>query len=232
MLRILSIILYIIGGIYFVLFAIFVLSMSMLFGFQTLYPMLPILTKIQLFCLGCWINSKNKIPSEGQYIIMMNHTSFADVFFSIQPLQGKYTAVLAAFNFDIPLWGRMLKRFNAVSVERKNKLKAIQSMKDAEHIINNLGYHIVIFPEGTRTLDGKLQRFKKGGFHMAINTQTPILPVVVKGGFEYKPKNRWYIKPGLVSVEVGEPISVDNFSIKNIDELVTQTHDEFKRLLK
>ena len=88
--------------------------------------MLPILTKIQLFLLGCWVNTNNKIPSEGQYIIMMNHTSFADVFFSIQPLQGKYTAVLAAFNFDIPLWGRMLKRFNAVPIERKNKLKAIQ----------------------------------------------------------------------------------------------------------
>ena len=232
MLRIISVILYIVGGIYFILFGIFVLSISMLFGFEKLYSMLPILTKIQLFLLGCWMKTKNKIPSEGQYIIMMNHTSFADVFFSIQPLQGKYTAVLAAFNFDIPLWGRMLKRFNAVSVERKNKLKAIQSMKNAEHIINNLGYHIVIFPEGTRTLDGKLQRFKKGGFHMAINTQTPILPVVVKGGFEYKPKNRWYIKPGVVSVEVGEPISVNKFSIKNIDELVTQTHNEFKRLLK
>ena len=45
---------------------------------------------------------------------MMNHSSFADVFFSIQPLRGKYTAVLAAFNFKIPIWGRMLKRFRAI----------------------------------------------------------------------------------------------------------------------
>ena len=127
---------------------------------------------------------------------------------------------------------RMLKRFNAVPIERKNKLKAIKSIKEAENIIKNLGYHIVIFPEGTRTLDGNLQQFKKGGFHMALNTKTPILPMVVKGGFELKPKNRWYIKPGTVSIEVGKPISVDKFSTQNIDELVTQTHNEFKRLLK
>ena len=114
MLRITSIILYIIGGIYFILFGIFVLLASLIFGFELLYPFLPFFTRIQLFFLGCWINLKNKIPKEGQYIIMMNHSSFADVFFSIQPLRGKYTAVLAAFNFKIPIWGRMLKRFRAI----------------------------------------------------------------------------------------------------------------------
>ena len=50
---------------------------------------------------------------------------------------------------------------------------------------------------------------------MALNTKTPILPMVVKGGFEFKPKNRLYIKPGTVSIEVGKPISVDKFSTQN-----------------
>ena len=90
----------------------------------------------------------------------------------------------------------------------------------------------MIFPEGTRTIDGKLQKFKKGGFHMAINTNTPILPMVVKGGFKYKPKNRWYIRPSIISIEVGQPIQVDKFSIQNIEDLVNETHNQFQLLLK
>lgn len=232
MLRVLSIFLYILGGVYFLCFGMFVIITSLIFGHQALYPALPFLTRIQLFFLGCWIKRKNKIPKQGQYIIMMNHSSFADVFFSVQPLMGKYTAVLASFNFRIPIWGAMLRYFRAIPIERKNRIQAIQSIKEAENIIKNLGYHVVIFPEGTRTIDGKLQKFKKGGFHMAINTNTPILPMVVKGGFKYKPKNRWYIRPSIISIEVGQPIQVDKFSIQNIEDLVNETHNQFQLLLK
>ena len=231
MLRILSVLLYIIGGIYFLIFGIYIIIFSILFGHERLQPTLPFLTRIQLLLLGAWVRTKNKIPKDAQYIIMMNHSSFADVFFSVQPLRGKYTAILASFNFKIPIWNRMLQSFNAIPVYRKNKLKAIEAIKQAEHLIKNLGYHIVIFPEGTRTIDGKLQAFKKGGFHMAINTQTPIIPVVVKGGFRYKPKNRWYIKPTIIDIEVGEPINVKSYSINDVDALLNETHSIFKKLL-
>jgi len=174
---------------------------------------------------------QNKIPKEGQYIIMMNHTSFADVFYPIQVARGKYTAILASWNFKIPIWSRMLKSFKAIPVYRRNRNKAIESIKKAEHIIKSLGYHVVIFPEGTRTIDGKLQPFKKGGFHMAINTQTPIVPVVVKGGFKFKPKTRWYIKPSIIDIEVGRPIHMDKYSINTLDDLIKDTYSEFEKIL-
>ena len=151
---------------------------------------------------------------------MMNHASFADVFFSVQPLKGKYTAILASFNFKIPIWGTMLRFFKAIPVYRKDKIKAIKAIKHAETIIKDLKYHVVIFPEGTRTTDGKLQKFKKGGFHMAINTQVPIIPIAVKGGFSYKPKTRWYIKPSIIDIEVGNPIDVSKYTVNDIDSLI------------
>ncbi len=231
MLRLISIFLYLLGGIYFVLFGIYVILLSIIIGHQYLYPTLPFLTRIQLLLLGAWVRIKNKIPNDRNYIIMMNHTSFADVFFSVQPLLGKYTAILAAFNFKIPIWRTMLKSFKAIPVYRKDRKKALQAIKNAEIIIKELGYHVVIFPEGTRTTTGKLQKFKKGGFHMALNTQVPILPLVVKGGFRFKPKNRWYIKPSIIDIEVGEPIDVTQYSIKNLDDLVHDTHNQFKKLL-
>ena len=66
---------------------------------------------------------------------------------------------------------------------------------------------------------------------MAINTQTPIIPVAVKGGFRYKPKNRWYIKPSIIDIEVGNPIEVKEYSIDDVDLLLNKTHSEFQKLL-
>ena len=226
-----SVILYLVGGFYFIIFGAYVIILSFIFSHKYLYPTLPFLTRIQLFLLGAWIRVKNKIPNNQTYIVMMNHASFADVFFSIQPLKGKYTAILASFNFKIPIWGTMLRFFKAIPVYRKDKIKAIQAIKHAETIIKDLKYHVVIFPEGTRTTDGKLQKFKKGGFHMAINSQVPIIPIAVKGGFNYKPKTRWYIKPSIIDIEVGNPIDVSKYTVNDIDSLIDDTRKEFLKLL-
>ena len=226
-----SIILYLVGGFYFIIFGAYVIILSFIFSHKYLYPTLPFLTRVQLFLLGAWIRIKNKIPNDQTYIVMMNHASFADVFFSIQPLKGKYTAILASFNFKIPIWGTMLRFFKAIPVYRKDKIKAIQAIKHAETIIKDLKYHVVIFPEGTRTTDGKLQKFKKGGFHMALNTQVPIIPIAVKGGFHYKPKTRWYIKPSIIDIEVGNPIDVSKYTVNDIDSLIDDTRKEFLKLL-
>tara|TARA_B100000212_G_scaffold255107_1_gene195564 strand:+ start:1185 stop:1841 length:657 start_codon:yes stop_codon:yes gene_type:complete len=213
------------------MFGTYIIVLSLIIGHKYLYPTLPFLTRVQLFFLGAWIRIKNKIPNDQTYIIMMNHTSFADVFFSMQPLRGKYTALLASFNFKIPIWGTMLRFFNAIPVYRRNKNKAIQAIKNAETIIKDMGYHVVIFPEGTRTTNGKLQKFKKGGFHMAINTGVPIIPIAVKGGFDFKPKTRWYIKPSIIDIEVGKPIDVTKYSISELDQLITHTRNTFLELL-
>ena len=231
MYQLLSIVLYLVGGFYFIIFGAYVIIISFIFSHKYLYPSLPFLTRVQLFLLGAWIRIKNKIPNDQTYIVMMNHASFADVFFSIQPLKGKYTAILASFNFKIPIWGTMLRFFKAIPVYRKDKIKAIKAIKHAETIIKDLKYHVVIFPEGTRTTDGKLQKFKKGGFHMAINTQVPIIPIAVKGGFNYKPKTRWYIKPSIIDIEVGNPIDVSKYTVNDIDSLIDDTRKEFLKLL-
>ena len=230
--RLVSIFLYFLGGIYFSFFGLYIILFSFLIGHKYLYPTLPFLTRIQLLFLGAWIRLKNKIPNDQTYIIMMNHTSFADVFFSVQPLKGKYTALLASFNFNIPIWGSMIRAFKAIPVYRKEKTKAISAINHAESVIKDLGYHIVIFPEGTRTTDGKLQKFKKGGFHMALNTGAPILPVIVKGGFKFKPKTRWFIKPSIIDIEVCKPINTKKYSINTLEQLIEDTHLVFSDALK
>ena len=66
---------------------------------------------------------------------------------------------------------------------------------------------------------------------MAINTQVPIIPIAVKGGFNYKPKTRWYIKPSIIDIEVGNPIDVSKYTVNDIDSLIDDTRKEFLKLL-
>ena len=162
-----------------------------------------------------------EFPDNGPYILMHNHSSFLDLFFLPTVIKGKYTALVAAKNFKIPLIGSILHRIKAIPIHRFNHTKALDALKIAEQRIKG-GYHLAIFPEGTRTLTGKLNPFKKGGFHMAINTNTQILPVIVKGLYNIKPKNRWTINKGIVKMIIAQPISVAN---KTVEDLLQETYN-------
>jgi len=162
-----------------------------------------------------------EFPDNGPYILMHNHSSFLDLFFLPTVIKGKYTGLVAAKNFKIPLIGSILNRIKAIPIHRFNHTKALDALKIAEQRIKE-GYHLAIFPEGTRTITGKLNPFKKGGFHMAINTNTQILPVIVKGLYNIKPKNRWTINKGIAKMIIAQPISVAN---KTAEDLLQETYN-------
>ena len=186
----------------------------------------------------CWLMLKSlfvklqidgDIPSPGGRIYMFNHSSFIDVFLFAYLTPGNITAVIAKENYNIPVWGAMLKRFQAIPIERKNKDSAIKTINIAEDRLSN-GYDVIILPEGTRTLSGNLKRFKKGGFHMAINTNAPIVPVGCIGAFEFKPKDRWTLSPGTVKLICGKPIDPSTYSTLGLNGLVSKVEQEIKQL--
>jgi len=184
----------------------------------------------RLFCRGLFkcFHLKYKIigefPMQGPYVLMHNHSSFLDMFFLPMVIKGKYTGVIAAKNFKIPIIGLILKQIKGIPIMRSGSLaNALNSIKIAEKRIKE-GFHVAILPEGTRTLTGKLLPFKKGGFHMALNTKTKILPVVIKGLYKIKPRNRWNIKIGLATMIIDKPIEVAN---KSIDQLIEETRNVF-----
>ena len=170
-------------------------------------------------------NIIGEFPDDGPYILMHNHSSFLDLFFLPTVIKGKYTAIVAAKNFKIPIIGSILSRIHAIPIHRFNHTQAIKAMKIAEEKIQK-GYHIAIFPEGTRTTTGNLNPFKKGGFHMAINTQTKILPVITQGLYSIKPKTRWIIHPGKATMIIKKPISIKG---KTVDELLEEVRSIYSQ---
>lgn len=114
------------------------------------------------------------------YVIMSNHQSHYDVAVLYYVLGGNVRMVAKKELFDLPLFGRAIREAGFVSVDRGNTERAIASLAGAkDHVAQ--GTHLWIAPEGTRSPTGELLPFKKGGFHIALDMETPILPITIKG---------------------------------------------------
>jgi len=196
-----------------------------------MFTYIPFFCRAVLLSLGVIIKIHGEFPKNGPYILMFNHGSFIDPFIYAAIIKGKFTAVIAAENYKIPIFSSMLKKFRAIPIHRKNRKKAVQSIKYAEHVIKNEGYHMAILPEGTRTLDGHLQPFKKGGFHMAINTNTPILPIGAVLPFNYKPKNRWLLKPCIIDIYIGEETNIKEYNELGVSGLSLKVENKIRALI-
>ena len=215
--KIMSVFIYIMFIPVFFFAAIIMISASLLY-FPLFYRLDKVCCRLIMSSLLVWPRLHGVFPSDGTYIIMMNHSCFLDVFiFPLIP-KGIYSGVTAAKNFKIPVFSTLMKRIQAIPIERKNHFSAIESIKKAEEVLEK-GIHIGILPEGTRTVDGKIGEMKKGGFHMAINTGTSIIPVGISGAFDFKPKNRWWFRPGLISINIGEVINPNIYSDLGVDGL-------------
>jgi len=191
-----------------------------------LYVYARFLSKGIFWCFNIKRSIIGEFPQNGPYILMHNHSSFLDLFLMPTIIDGKYTGIVAKKIFSIPLIGSILKRINAIPIKRSDIKSAKASITIAETFIKQ-GFHIAIFPEGTRTITGQLNPFKKGGFHMAINTQTQILPIIVQGLYSIKPKNRWTIHPGEVKIIIKEPIQSINKSVNELLEEIQSIYLDY-----
>jgi len=169
------------------------------------------------------VDTNGSLPKEGNYIYMFNHGSFAYI------MESPCTALIAKENYRYPIWKSMLKRWDAIPIDRSNKQAAIESVKAAEEFLKR-GMNVIILPEGTRTITGNLSRFKKGGFHMAYNTKIPIVPIGCIGAFEFKPKNRWTLSPRTITVNFGDSIDPDSYDQLGVEGILKKTEEEIKRL--
>ena len=193
------------------------------------YMIDKIFCRLILLSLGIWPKINGKFPNNGPYIIMMNHSSFIDVFiFPLIP-KGPYTGITAIENFKYPIFSTLIRRIKAIPIERKNITSAIDSIKQAELVLNQ-GIHIGILPEGTRTKNGKLLNLKKGGFHMAINTNTAVVPVGISGAFKYKPKDRWWLNPCSISVNIGAATDINDYNDLGVNGLLFNVEKKLKIL--
>ena len=191
------------------LFTAFALPLIIAFYIKKeyIYKLSSIVGRVVLKTIGIKLSIQGVFPSGGPFIIMFNHTSFIDAFIFPSIVQGKYTGITAKENFKIPVFAQLMTLFNIIPIDRNNTKKAIQSLNLATKYLKK-GFHLGLLPEGSRSRDGSLQPFKKGGFHIAVQSRHPILPIGINGAFEYKSKFTYKLKPGKVVIKIGKPINI------------------------
>ncbi|MBW2433993.1 MAG: 1-acyl-sn-glycerol-3-phosphate acyltransferase, partial [Deltaproteobacteria bacterium] len=113
--------------------------------------------------------------------------------------------------FKIPIFGHAMRKAGYISIDRNNRESAFKSLELAAEKIRN-GVSVLIFPEGTRSRDGRIQPFKKGGFVMAIESGVPIVPVIISGARAIMTKGKFRVNPGQIRLSIQKPIDTTIYS--------------------
>jgi 1-acyl-sn-glycerol-3-phosphate acyltransferase len=159
-----------------------------------------------------------------------NHESNVDPPVLFEALHPRIKILYKAELRKFPIMKTAFDVAGFVSVDRGDREQAMASISKGAASLRN-GNSFLIFPEGTRSRTGSLLPFKKGGFIMAIEAQTPIVPVAIQGGRDAMRKGSAFVRPVDVSVRIGTPIETKGLSISDRDALIAQVRDEVQKLL-
>ncbi len=188
-----------------------------------------------VFCVGMRlkITGLENVDLQKQYLIMMNHVNTLDPFTFYARYPGKARGMEEESHFNWPFYGWVIRRIGQIPISRKDARKALAALKTAGNLIRKKkNVSIMILPEGTRTLTGKLGDFKKGGFLIALEAGLDILPLIQIGAFHFKRKGSWLMRPGIVQMVIEKPIPTAGYSRKNIDELISHTRNVFLKYVE
>jgi 1-acyl-sn-glycerol-3-phosphate acyltransferase len=165
-----------------------------------------------------------KIPEEGGIVFIVNHQSALDIPASLAILPGRVRMLTKHSLFKIPVFGWALSAEGFVPVNRTDKEKARESLGPAERLLKK-GTRVLVFPEGTRSTDGEVGNFKTGGFRLAIETGTPIVPIAIAGAEKILPADGRFRRKGKITLVAGDPIETEGMTGKDRPGLRDETRE-------
>ena len=167
----------------------------------------------------------DNVPEQGPYVVISNHCSHLDGPTIALALPHPVYFVIKKELSRIPLWGLATRKLGFIAVNRSDSDQARAEMVRAVETIRD-GRRVLVFAEGTRSPDGHLQPFKKGGFHLAIDAQVPVLPVTVNGSHALFPKAGTSVRSGTMDIIVGRAIPTHGLGKGDIEHLMAATREE------
>lgn len=165
------------------------------------------------------VTGAEKLTPGRSYIYMPNHQSNADIPLLLGRLPVQFRWLAKAELFKIPIFGRAMHGVGYISIDRSNRKSAFESLARAARTIRD-GTSVLIFPEGTRSRDGRLLSFKKGGFVLAVDSGVPIVPVIIRGTRNIIPKGHFMIRPAPVTMQILDPVETADYTRKTKDALL------------
>ena len=161
------------------------------------------------------VTGLENVPPGRSCVFMSNHVSNLDPQVTLPALPGRSSVLLKKELIGIPILGRAMRMAKFVPVERGSRRDTAKATVDAAADALRSGLHILVYPEGTRSLDGRLSTFKKGPFFLALQTQAPIVPIAVSGTQNMMRKGSNAITPGLARVQLLPPIEPSDYATRD-----------------
>ncbi|WP_232362557.1 lysophospholipid acyltransferase family protein [Desulfogranum mediterraneum] len=185
----------------------------------------------------CWlagvrveVEGLEHIEPEQTYIFAANHSSQFDIFCFQGYFPHSFKWIAKKELFRIPIFGQTMTKVGFIPIDRSRGRQAVRSLDDAAKRIA-AGSSVLIFPEGTRSDDGRLQEFKGGAILLAIKAGVPVVPLGINGSYQVLPKGRWLAKSGTVVIRIGEPQATDHYKSKDKQALAQSLHRAVGTLL-
>lgn len=160
-------------------------------------------------------------------VFVFNHQSQADVLVLPYLLRRDLAGVGKKEIGDIPILGKIFQIAGTVLIDRENSSSAVEAMRPLVDVIQKEGRSVCIAPEGTRSTSTNLGRFKKGAFHLAMQAQVPIVPIVIHNAIDVAPKSEFVMRPATVKVTVLPAVDTFGWKSETINDHVHEVRDLF-----
>jgi len=170
------------------------------------------------------VSGAENIRAGESYVFLSTHQSYMDipVMLGYMPAQLRIAAKREVF--QIPFLGWHMRRGGHISINRGSTTEAVASLRRAACEIRP-GLSVFLFPEGTRTRDGSLQAFKKGGFRVALQTGLPVVPVTITGTRQVLPRDSFVFRPGPILMHLDAPIPTAGLDDRDLPALMQKVRD-------
>lgn len=164
----------------------------------------------------------DRLDRRQRYLLLVNHQSNVDIPVLLQSFPGFQLRWIAKKELLwVPFFGWAMWAGKHIVVDRADSAGALRSLKKATRRMES-GISVVVFPEGTRSTDGRLLPFKRGGLLLAAKTCTPVVPVTIVGSGKILPKGAWRMSPGMIEVHVSDPIAITDHPPGSLGALADQ----------
>lgn len=188
-------------------------------------------TNLALTGLRVQIEGLEYLDPKQRYIFMPNHASFLDILLAFAYIPFNFRIITKKEIFWIPIMGWALKRSGQIPIDRANPRKGLASLRRASHLLQK-GISIVVFPEGTRTLDGKIKDFKATLFILPIRSGIPVVPVRIEGTFDALKRGSILLNPVPLKITFYDPVPAGSFKdrdrwryAKKVQEVLSSSPD-------
>lgn len=170
------------------------------------------------------VHGAHHIQPGTSYVFLSTHQSYMDIPAMLGYLPAQLRIAAKKVLFRIPFMGWHLTRAGHIPVDRSSTENAVASMQRAASYLRG-GICAFIFPEGTRSRDGYLHKFKKGGFKLAVQANVPIIPITITGSRQVLPPDEIIFRPGPIDMYVDAPVPTDGLTDADLEPLMETVYD-------